>query len=76
MQDDKKRDPDDVAEDRAVLVPTDGGAGRVFGDKDLVKSTGCDLGELFRPRADDRKEVRHILGLGQAAAVEIVAPAE
>jgi hypothetical protein len=54
----------DVAEDRAVLVPTDGGAWHVFGDKDLVKRTGCDFGEVFRPRAYDRKEVRDILGPG------------
>ena len=60
----QERDPDDVAEDRAVLVPTDGGTGRVFGDKDLVKCTGCDFGEVFRPRAYDRKEVRDILGPG------------
>ena len=48
----QKRNPDDVTEYRAVLVPADRGAGRVFGDEDLLKAAGRDPSEAFRPCAD------------------------
>ena len=71
----QERGPDDVAEDRAVLVPTDGGTGRVFGDKDLVKITGAISANCSaRARMTKRKSGISSV-LDRQTAVEIVAPA-
>jgi hypothetical protein len=47
----KQRDADDVAKHRAILVPPDRGAGRVFSDKNLLKRAGRDGGKAFRTGA-------------------------
>jgi hypothetical protein len=36
----KKRNPDDVAENRAVFMPANSSAGSVFGDEDLLEILG------------------------------------
>jgi hypothetical protein len=44
----KERYPDDITEDRAVLVPADGGVFRVFGDEDLLLLAGSKRRKAFR----------------------------
>jgi hypothetical protein len=60
----------------AILVPPDGGARGVFGDKKLLKVSEPDTREIFRPSAKAGEEFRHVLGFSQPAAVEIIAPAK
>src|SRR5947208_2904644 len=66
----------DVAEHQPVLVPADTRAGRVFRDEHLLKFCRRDPGKLSGAGAKAHEKLRHIISSGQAAAVEIIAPAE
>ena len=72
----KKRNTDDVSKDRAILVPADSCARRVFGNENLRKPARRDACESFRDCAYPGKKVRHVLRSGQSAFVEIVPPSE
>jgi hypothetical protein len=72
----KERNPDNIAESRAVFVPADGGTFHVLGDKDLLQLIGSKRRKALRPDARVGKKAGHVLGLRKAAAVEIVSPAE
>src|SRR6516164_747562 len=69
-------DAHDVAEDRTVLVPANGGAGAIFGEKNVGEVARRQLGEGGRPLAQWQKKGGDGLGLPQAAAIEVIAPAE
>jgi hypothetical protein len=64
----QKRNADDVAEQRPVLVPADRRAGRVFCDEDLLKRAGRDTGEAFSAGANRGEKFGHILCFDEAAA--------
>ena len=68
----KKRNADDITEDRTILVPADSCAVRVFGDENLLKPARRGACEGFRACANAGKKVRHVLRSGQSASVEIV----
>jgi len=72
----KKRNTDDVTEDRTILVPADSCARRVFGDENLLKPARRGACEGFRACANPGKKVRHVLRSGQSASIEIVPPSE
>ena len=57
----KKRDTDDVAEYRTVLMPPDGSPGRILGDENLLEFSRCDPSEPFRPCSDARKKTSECL---------------
>ena len=72
----KKRDANDIAEYPAIFMPPYGSPRGVFGDENLLKVSGPDTSEFFRPRAKAGEEFRNIFSFGQPAAVKIIAPAE
>jgi hypothetical protein len=57
-------------------MPADRGTGSVFSQEDVLKAPGREARVAFRPCAEAGEKFRHVLCPGEAAAVEIVAPAE
>src|SRR5215204_5498322 len=72
----EERDADHLAEDRAVLVPADAGAGAVFGQQHLLQRGGLEAGEGGGALAQGQEERWDVLGRLDLHQVEIVAPAE
>jgi hypothetical protein len=69
-----------VATRRHRRIPTgpcaaDGSAGGVLGDEHLLKRLRENVREAGRLVANAEQEPRHVVSLGQAAAIEIVTPA-
>ena len=61
---------------RTGTVPADSCAWSVFSDENLLEVSLRNACEGFGPRTNAGKEIRHVLCLREAAAVEIIAPAQ
>src|SRR5262249_33213013 len=72
----QERNAHHLAEHRAVLVPADRRAGLIFDEQDLLQVGRLQAGEAGRALAQPQEELRYVIGLGEAAAIEIVAPAK
>ena len=57
-------------------MPADTGAWRIFRDENLLKAAGRVFREGFCARAKPDQKFRHVVRLREAAAIEIVTPAE
>jgi len=57
-------------------VPADTSAWRIFRDENLLKAAGRVFREGFCARAKADQKFRHVVRLREAAAIEIVPPAE
>jgi hypothetical protein len=66
--------PNRQKDQQGLRLPADTGASRILRDENLLKAAGRIFRKVFRARAKPDQKLRHVVGLREAAATEIVAP--